>query len=81
MGVPHERLSPGEASPSWRLAAAGAQFGEILGESFWARGEPIRDLVEFSRGMPGAFPNDPWVADFINMVDLVSAGLVHGDSR
>ena len=67
--------SPGDASPSWRLAAAVAQLAEVAGESFWARGEPLRDLVEFSQGLPGDFPNDPDVRGFFEVVELVSAGL------
>ena len=66
--------SPGDASPSWRLAAAVAQLAEVVGESFWARGEPLRDLVEFSQGLPGDFPNDPDVREFFEVVEF-SAGL------
>jgi Ca-activated chloride channel family protein len=57
------------ANADFRLAAAVAEFAEILKKSFWAQGSRFSDVMPVIREVLNQRPND---ADVIELLDLVS---------
>jgi Ca-activated chloride channel homolog len=69
-----------EAPRELRLSAVVARFSEVLRGSYWAREANLEELVESSREVARAYPEDPRVAELAELVEL-SAGLIAEERR
>lgn len=58
----------GEASENFRLAAAVAEFAEILRESYWARGSKLSGVLELAKSLAPEFDNRKDVVEFADLV-------------
>jgi len=58
-----------QCSPSFKLAAASAEFGEILRKSYWARGSSLSDVLDLALDVYNA-NQSPEVLEFMNMVSM-----------
>ncbi|MFH1231397.1 MAG: von Willebrand factor type A domain-containing protein [Planctomycetota bacterium] len=58
-----------DASESFKLSAAVAQFAEILRHSYWAKDEKIEDVMDLAQSLAPAYKNDIKV---IELIDLIS---------
>ena len=56
------------ASPRFQLAAAVAEYAEILRASPYSRGEQLRRIAELARNLQWQLPYDPDVAEFAQLV-------------
>jgi len=57
-----------DASGSFQLAAATAQFAELLRHSYWAKDEKIDNLLDLVQALAPAFKNDTKVIELVDMV-------------
>ena len=57
-----------ETSENFRLAAAVAEFAEILRESYWAKGSKIGDVLALAREVAPEFDNAKDVTGFVDLV-------------
>ena len=57
-----------EAPPDFRLAAAVAEFSEILRKSYWAKGSVISDVMDVLKRLPSSTRNTAEVIEFMDMV-------------
>ncbi|TET32727.1 MAG: DUF3520 domain-containing protein [Planctomycetota bacterium] len=57
-----------EASQSFRLAAAAAEFSEILRESYWAKGSDLGAVLALAKSVAPEFDNDKDVLEFVELV-------------
>jgi len=57
-----------KASPSFKLAAAVAEFAEILRKSYWAKGGKISTVMEVAQDLPREYRKAPEVIEFMDMV-------------
>jgi Ca-activated chloride channel family protein len=57
------------ASPRFQLAAAVAQFAEILRGNEWARGSRMRDVADVAFNVQRAMPFDGDVSEFLGLVE------------
>jgi Ca-activated chloride channel family protein len=57
-----------EAPPSFRLAAAAAEFAELLRGSYWAQEGNYVDLLAFAQPLEALLPNDPAVRELIELI-------------
>lgn len=57
------------ASPRFQLAAAVAQFAEILRGNVWAQGSRMRDVLNVAYNVQRAMPFDGDVSEFIGLVE------------
>jgi Ca-activated chloride channel family protein len=57
-----------DASDSFKLSAAVAQFAEILRQSYWAKDEKIEDVLDLAQSLIPAYKNDAKVIEFVDMV-------------
>jgi len=55
------------SSPEFRLAAAAAEFAEILHKSYWARGSSLHDVVEMASRVAKEYRSSD-VDEFVRMV-------------
>jgi Ca-activated chloride channel family protein len=66
-----------EASENFRLAAAAAEFAEILRQSYWAKGSKLRDVFDLAMKLAPEFDNRKDVIEFVNLVG--KAGQIKGE--
>ena len=62
----------GAASPRFQLAAAVAEYAEILRESFWALEGSMEDVRAVAGRVSGLLPDDPDVTEFLHLVTLAA---------
>jgi len=60
------------ASPRFKLAAAVAEYAEILRASFWAKGSSLENVQGLAQRVKQALPNDKDVAEFADLVSRAS---------
>ena len=63
----------GAASPSLRLAAVVAQFGELLRGSPWARAGNLGRVSQEAREVSSSFRQNAKVTDFVNLASRAAA--------
>jgi len=56
------------ASTNFRLAAASAQFAEILRKSYWAKGANLEDTLDLAKQVRAERRNDADVAELVNLI-------------
>ena len=59
-----------ETTPRFQLAATVAEYAEILRESYWAQEGSFRHVLAHTEGLRRQMPNDPFVTEFIELVDM-----------
>ena len=59
-------------SPRFQLAAAVAQFAEILRGNDWSRGEKMYDVLNLARSVQQQLPFDQDVNEFVQIVDYAA---------
>ncbi len=59
-------------SPRFQLAAAVAEYAEILRQSYWANGSNLQSVQELAQRVKQALPNDADVAEFAQLVSRTS---------
>jgi Ca-activated chloride channel family protein len=59
-------------SPHFKLAAAVAEYAEILRNSYWARGSSLESVQGLAQRMRQALPNDEDVSEFADLVSRAS---------
>jgi Ca-activated chloride channel family protein len=59
-------------SPRFQLAAAVAEYAEILRQSYWAEGDSLENVVSLAQRVKQALPNDADVAEFAQLVSRAS---------
>ncbi len=64
-GMLHDGFA--KSSPSFKLAAAAAEFGEILRKSYWARGSKIQDVLDLANEIYRE-RNDESMLEFMDLV-------------
>lgn len=57
-----------EASPHFQLAAAAAEYAEILRNSYWAKESSLDDVAELARRVSDRLEADPDVREFADLV-------------
>ncbi len=62
------RSSFEESSADFRLAAAAAEFSEIMRSSYWAKGSALGDVLEVARSVERQRPDD----QVIELMDLIA---------
>ena len=60
------------ASPRFKLAAAVAEYAEILRASYWAKGSSVENVQGLAQRVKQALPNDEDVAEFAQLVSRAS---------
>jgi Ca-activated chloride channel family protein len=60
-------------SPRFQLAAAVAQFAEILRADEWAKGEKMYDVLSLASAVQKQMPSDQDVAEFVDLVRRAAA--------
>ena len=60
------------ASPRFKLAAAVAEFAEILRQSYWAQDSSLDDVLSLARDVSSQLPEDADVAEFASLVARAS---------
>jgi Ca-activated chloride channel family protein len=66
------RPSLEETTPRFRLAAAVAEFAEILRRSYWAREGDLEAVLALARGVAQELPDDADVAELVELVARAS---------
>jgi len=61
------------ASPNTKLAAAAAEFAEILRKSYWAREGSLEAVIEVLQDLPREFQRRPEVRELIDLVNLAKS--------
>lgn len=61
------------ASPEFRLAAAAAEFAEILRGSYWAKESTLADVLPLARSVLAEREGDPDVAEFVRLVERAAS--------
>jgi Ca-activated chloride channel family protein len=61
-----------EMPARFRLAAAVAEYAEILRHSYWAQDSSLATVAGLARQVAAALPNDPDVAEFAALVEQAS---------
>lgn len=66
-----DRFAPGfdAASPEFHLAAAVAEYAEILRQSYWAKGSQMSDVLTLARRAQEEMPKDDQVMEFVGLVE------------
>jgi Ca-activated chloride channel family protein len=59
-------------SPRFQLAAAVAEYAEILRQSYWAKGDNLENVQGLAQRVKQALPNDADVAEFAQLVSRAS---------
>jgi len=59
-------------SPRFQLAAAVAEYAEILRQSYWAKGDNLENVASLAQRVKQALPNDADVAEFAQLVSRAS---------
>jgi Ca-activated chloride channel family protein len=59
-------------SPRFQLAAAVAEYAEILRQSYWAEGDSLENVASLAQRVKSALPNDADVAEFTQLVSRAS---------
>jgi Ca-activated chloride channel family protein len=59
-------------SPRFKLAAAVAEYAEILRQSYWAKGSSLENVLGLAQRVKQALPNDKDVAEFAQLVSRAS---------
>ena len=59
-------------SPRFKLAAAVAEYAEILRSSYWARGSSLENVQGLAQRVKQALPGDEDVAEFVDLVSRAS---------
>jgi hypothetical protein len=54
------------------LAAAVAEYAEILRQSYWAKGDSLENVSSLAQRVKQALPNDADVAEFAQLVSRAS---------
>ena len=57
-----------DSSPRFQLAAAVAEYAEILRESYWAQSGSLEDVLTMAERVRGLLAEDSDVAEFVNLV-------------
>ncbi|MCE2462384.1 MAG: von Willebrand factor type A domain-containing protein [Dehalococcoidia bacterium] len=57
-----------DSSPRFQLAAAVAEYAEILRESYWAQGGSLEDVLTVAERVQGLLVEDSDVAEFVGLV-------------
>ncbi len=57
-----------DSSPRFQLAAAVAEYAEILRESYWAQGGNLEDVLTMAERVRGLLAEDSDVAEFVGLV-------------
>ena len=60
------------ASPEFHLAAAIAEYAEILKKSYWAKDGQMSDVLSLVRRVQEELPNDPQVTEFAALVEVAA---------
>jgi len=60
------------ASPRFKLAAAVAEYAEILRASYWAKGSSLENVQGLAQRVRQSLPNDKDVAEFAQLVSRAS---------
>jgi Ca-activated chloride channel family protein len=60
------------ASPHFQLAAAVAEYAEILRQSYWAQGSSLENVQGLAQRAKQALPDDADVAEFVQLVSRAS---------
>ncbi len=60
------------ASPHFKLAAAVAEYAEILRNSYWAKGSSLENVQGLAQRVREALPNDEDVTEFADLVSRAS---------
>jgi Ca-activated chloride channel family protein len=61
-----------QCSADFKLAAAAAEFGEIIGKSYWARGSTLADVGRLTRRVFREI-DSPQVAEFLDLIAKAEA--------
>jgi len=59
-------------SPRFKLAAAVAEYAEILRNSYWAKGSSLENVQGLAQRVKQALPSDKDVAEFVDLVSRAS---------
>ena len=60
------------ADPYFQQAVVVAEYAEVLRGSYWAQGNTLRGVLEEAERVAELLPNDPDVAEFVELVRLAS---------
>ncbi|MGB3218015.1 MAG: YfbK domain-containing protein, partial [Anaerolineae bacterium] len=61
------------ASPMFQLAAAVAEYAEILRQSYWSKESRMSDVQALVRRLTDDLPQDEQVNDFLDLVNRAAA--------